>query len=153
MLGRSGVRIRGVLFLLLVLVATASGCGRGVEQGGRDVDEDAARQAVVERNQRIGDQLAAEWSGLPQVVEADTGYAWNPEDKSFRAAVVCRGCDVDALFDRVVGDVWRSRLTQMPAFVVEVWDGDDPERGKSRTFTVPEDSDLLEESYGPRRVG
>ena len=63
-----------------------------------------------------------------------------------------RGCDVDDVFDRVTGDIWRSRIADMPAFTVQV-DVRSPEDGRSRTFTVVDDGEQLTRDYGARPEG
>ena len=147
-----GTTLAGVLAGALVLMG---GCGILTgDGGGDDVDQDAQQQQqLVRRNDRIGQQLADGWTALPGVVEAGAQYQANVESTGVTAAVSCRGCDVDDVFDRVTGDIWRSRIADMPAFTVQVWDVRSPEDGRSRTFTVVDDGEQLTRDYGARPEG
>ena len=147
-----GTTLAGVLAGALVLLG---GCGILTgDGGGDDVDQDAQQQQqLVERNDRIGQQLADGWTALPGVVVAGAQYQANVESTGVTAAVSCRGCDVDDVFDRVTGDIWRSRIADMPAFTVQVWDVRSPEDGRSRTFTGVDDGEQLTRDYGARPEG
>jgi len=146
-----GTTLAGVLAGALLLMG---GCGILTgDGGGDDVDQDAQQRRLVERNDRIGQQLADGWTALPGVVEAGAQYQANVESTGVTAAVSCRGCDVDDVFDRVTGDIWRSRIADMPAFTVQVWDVRSPEDGRSRTFTVVDDGEQLTRDYGARPEG
>jgi hypothetical protein len=139
----------GLLGGFVALVTALHGCGPVTGQESERADG-VARQAVVERNDRIAAELAHRWSDLPDVVDAGAQYQWNVESKGLQTAVSCRGCDVDETFERVTGDIWQSRLEELPSFSVQVWDVRRSEYGRSEIFSAEQDAERLTDSYGPR---
>jgi|GEM_PF-3611183 len=98
------------------------------------------------------DAILKRLATLPGVVRVDGGYVRNATDPGSAGVGigVRAGADMDALADRAIAELWRSRLDPISAIDVTVVRVDKPTVNVVRNVNFKLDADELTRRYGSR---
>jgi hypothetical protein len=103
-------------------------------------------------NRAEGEAIKRRLQELPQVISVDGGYSRHLTDSgSAQYDVGVRdGTDMDAVAEKVVEEVWRSKLDPLSAITVFVAIQSDPADHVGRSVILRSAKDELTRRYGPR---